>query len=138
MPVRCDISHFERIAVGVSEGVVILRDLENFLDQLERAGAINYKKIFDASFGTVALNEADWTILAAEVGAYMDKRALGPLAVVAISGSNGELANRLAGLKSGNRAAKIFRSIREARHWLETIEIARYGADAEVSVASYA
>ena len=138
MPIRCDISHFERIAVGVSEGVVSLRDLENFLDQLEKAGAINYQKIFDASFGTVALNEADWTILAAEVRSYMDKRVLGPLAVVAVTGSTGELANRLAGLKCGNRPAKIFRSIRDARRWLETVEIARYGADAEVTVTSYA
>lgn len=138
MTIRCDICHFERTAVGVSEGVVSLRDLENFLDQLEKAGAINYKKIFDASFGTVSLNEVDWTILAAEVGAYMDKRSLGPLAVVAVSGSNGELANRLAGLKSGSRPAKIFRSIRDARRWLESVEISRYGADAPVAVASYA
>ncbi|HZQ00301.1 MAG TPA: hypothetical protein VFB13_12225 [Reyranella sp.] len=138
MPVRCDIYHPGRIAIGVSEGVVSLRDLENFLDQLEKAGAIHYQKIFDASFGTVALNEADWTILAAEVGAYMDKRALGPLAVVAVSGSDGRLAERLAGLKSGNRPAKIFRSIRDARRWLESIETARFGADAEVRVTSYA
>jgi hypothetical protein len=125
MPVRCDIFRPDRIAIGVAEGPVTLRDLELFLDTLEQEGAIGFAKIFDATFGTVAMNEADWTILAAEVGAYLDKKALGPLAIVSASGALSDLGPRLAGLKSGTRPAKIFRSIHDARAWLRTLEPAR-------------
>lgn len=135
MPVRCDIYHPDRIVIGVSEGVVTLRDLENFLDRLEKENALHYQKIFDASFGTVALSEADWTILSAEVGSYIDKRTLGPLAIVVIGGSNTLLADRLATLRSGNRPAKTFRSMRDARQWLAQLERMAYAADAPVPTA---
>lgn len=125
MPVRCDIFRPDRIAIGVAEGPVTLRDLELFLDKLEKEEAINYAKIFDATFGTVAMSEADWTILAAEVGAYLDKKALGPLAIVSATGAKSDLGARLAALRSGTRPAKVFRSIHEARAWLHALELER-------------
>ncbi|MFI4999370.1 MAG: hypothetical protein ACHQK9_05780 [Reyranellales bacterium] len=121
MPVRCDVSIPNRIAIGVAEGPVSLRDLEGFLDALEKAGAIGFRKIFDASFGTSTLSDADWLALGTRLGTYLDKRTLGPLAIVATTGTNDELARELAALKSGKRPARVFHSIHEARRWLNTV-----------------
>jgi hypothetical protein len=121
MPIRCDISPFNRMAIAVAADRVTLHDLEDFLDGLEKAGAIGFRKIFDATYGISTLSDADWTTLGVRLGTYLDKRALGPLAIVAATGCDERLARALAALKSGRRPAKIFRSIHDARAWLNTV-----------------
>lgn len=120
MPVRCDISPANRIAIGVATGPVTLRDLEGFLDALERGNATSYPKIFDATFGVSTLSNADWLALAIRLGEYTGPRALGPLAVVAATGGDDSLARELAALKSGSRQARVFRSIHDARSWIRS------------------
>lgn len=120
MPVRCDISPANRIAIGVASGPVTLRDLEGFLDTLEQNNAITYPKIFDATFGISTLSDADWLTLAIRLSEYTGPRTLGALAVVAATGGDDTFARELAALKSGTRQAKVFRSIHEARSWIRT------------------
>ncbi len=120
MPVRCDVFHPDRTAIGVAEGTVDLRDLEGFLDDLEKVGALQYDKVFVATMGEANLSDSDWTVLSQRLATYLDNRALGALAIVGATSGDDSLAAKLAALRSGRRPAKVFRSIHDARQWLFT------------------
>jgi hypothetical protein len=51
MTIHCKISHLDRTVVGVSEGVVTLKNIGEFLDAVVKARAQPYAKIFDATHG---------------------------------------------------------------------------------------
>lgn len=76
------------MVIGVSEGVVTLKDIGGFLDAVVRAGAQPYPKLFDATDGVSGLSEADLKILSAR-----------PFSLI-------------------KRPMKIFRDIHSARKWL--------------------
>ena len=106
------------MVVGVSEGVVTLKDIGGFLDAVVRAGAQPYPKLFDATHGESALSEADLKILSARLFAPPGPvRPLGAFAVVARS-DRSEFARVLRPFSLIKRPMKIFRDIHSARKWL--------------------
>jgi hypothetical protein len=118
MPIRCTISHLDRMVVGVSEGVVTLKDIAGFLDAVVEAGAQPYPKLFDAMDGVSGLSEADLKILSARLFAPPGPaRPLGPFAVVARS-DRSELALVLRPFSLIKRPMRVFRDIHSARKWL--------------------
>jgi hypothetical protein len=118
MPIHCTISHLDRMVVGVSEGVVTLKDIGGFLDAVVRAGAQPYPKLFDATHGESALSEADLKILSARLFAPPGPaKPLGPFAVVARS-DRSDLARVLRPFSLIRRSMRVFRDIHSARKWL--------------------
>ena len=121
MPIRFQISHPERMVVGVAQGIVTLKDVLAFARELEIQKALDYRKIIDVMSGTAMLSEID-------VAAYGDrlrelppnKMPSGPIALVT-NDANDALARLFAQLTNEQRPAQVFRSIHAARKWLQQV-----------------
>ncbi len=108
--------------VGKTEGEVTLADLTGYLDDVEKARAVGYAKIFDCTSGRANLLPAERETFSRRLAAYHARygRQAGPFAVVA----GADVTERLADLDGLVRAADtrpvgIFDHINAARAWLE-------------------
>jgi hypothetical protein len=122
MPIYVTFYHLDRTMVGKTEGEVTLADLLNYLDDVEKARAVGYAKIFDCSAGHTTLLPVEKEALAARLAEYHTRygREAGPFAVVASPDVNQRL-GALNGLvrKADSRPVEIFTDIHAARAWLE-------------------
>ena len=119
MPIRVTIDHFNRIVIGVGDGVLTIPDLVSYGLQVLQAKVVHYGKIID-----VAGSEPDFTRieLSAFAQVVRETRAdarRGPLALV-VDPKRGDMAKMFIGLEMGGRRAEVFRSIHDARRWLAT------------------
>lgn len=119
MPIRVTIDHFNRVVIGVGDGVLTIPDLVAFGLEVLQAKVVHYGKIID-----VAGSEPDFTRteLLAFARVVRETRAgspRGPLALV-VDPKRGELAKLFTGLDMEGRPGRIFRSIHDARRWLAT------------------
>jgi hypothetical protein len=117
MTIQLDISHPNRLAVGVARGTVTIQEYGKFIADLVQAGVLHYRKIIDvtdAKSSTVGLEELrafDQSLR----GSNHVRR--GPLAIVA-DRQRGELARNFKALTSAERPIEVFGSIHDARAWL--------------------
>jgi hypothetical protein len=117
MPIRVTIDHFNRIVIGVGDGVLTIPDLVSYGLEVLQAKVVHYGKIID-----VAGSEPDFTRteLSAFAQVVRETRAdapRGPLALV-VDPKRGDLAKMFVGFEMGGRRAEVFRSIHDARRWL--------------------
>jgi hypothetical protein len=117
MPIRVTIDHFNRVVIGVGDGVLTIPDLVAYGLEVLQAKVVHYGKIID-----VAGSEPDFTSteLSAFAQVVRETRAdapRGPLALV-IDPKRGKLAQLFVGLEMGGRRAEMFRSIHDARRWV--------------------
>lgn len=117
MPIHRKISHLDQTVVGVSQGVVTLKDIGEFLDAVVKARAQPYAKLFDATHGTSGLSDADVKALTARLHAAPRPSKLGPFAIVARS-DRSDIAQVLKPFASLERPMRLFRDIHSARKWL--------------------
>ncbi len=118
MPIRFTIDHAARFVHAVAEGVVTLKDMEAYLDQVVVQGALPYPKLWDCSKVIYQYNDDDIMALGARIAAYANMDPRGPVAIVATTDDAVEASARFANLGGAKRPAKIFRSEAEARKWL--------------------
>ena len=107
--------------VGKTEGEITLADLMGYLDDVEKARAVGYAKIFDCSTGRSNLLPEEREAFVRRLTAYHAKygRQAGPFAVVAGT----DVFERLADLKAlvppaNSRPVGYFNDIHAARAWL--------------------
>ena len=108
--------------VGKTEGEITLADLMGYLDDVEKARAVGYAKIFDCSTGRSHLLPEERETFVRRLAAYHARygRQAGPFAVVA----GADVVERLADLQvlvtaADSRPVRIFNDIHAARAWLE-------------------
>ena len=118
MPITCRILRLERLVIGVSDGVVMLKDIGDFIDAVLKAGAAPYRKIFDARRGSSGLSDADLKALAKRLNPHPNPRALGPFAVVARN-DRSEIAAVLRPFATIDRPMRIFKDMASARRWID-------------------
>jgi hypothetical protein len=63
MPIYVTVCHLDKMIIGKTEGDVSLADIEGYLDDIVKARAVPYRKIFDASSGTSVLTPEDFVAL---------------------------------------------------------------------------
>ncbi len=121
MPIYVTFYHLDRTMVGKTEGEITLADLMGYLDDVERARAVGYAKIFDCSSGRSHLLPEEREVFVRRLAAYHAKygRQAGPFAVVA----GADVFERLADLKAlvppaNSRPVGYFNDIHAARAWL--------------------
>lgn len=117
MPIRLTIDHFNRIAVGVGDGILTIPDLVSYSLQVLQAKVVHYGKIIDVAGSEPVFTKAELTAFADVVRATRAETPRGPLALV-IDPKRGELARIFVGFEMGGRHAQVFQSIHEARRWL--------------------
>lgn len=124
MPVRFQVSHPERTVIGVATGIVTLKDILAFAHELEVQQALGYRKIIDVMSGQAMISEIDLAAYSERLRELPpDKRPYGPIALVT-SQENNAISQLFAKLTGQERPAKVFRSIHEARKWLQQMPTA--------------
>lgn len=118
MPISLQINHPDRMIVGVATGTVTPADLDDFAGAMRTANAFRYRKIIDVAAARSALTADDISAFIERIRPDLGELKHGPAALV-INEANGALARLFTSLTDPTRPAKTFRSIHEARKWLQ-------------------
>lgn len=121
MPVTWKIAPPERLVTARGEGMIVLQDIESYLDAVVVADALPYAKIFDLGTGDWTLSDTDMLVLGARIRAYPALAKFGPLAIVAASEKQNQQAQMFATLADVERPLEIFRTEEAARKWLANV-----------------
>jgi hypothetical protein len=118
MPIHLDFSHPNRMVAAVVRGPVTVEDMAEAARQFAASGAWHYRKIIDVSSGHSEIDDKGLEMLAAFARANSQDRSRGPLAFV-IDPTRPEEVEKYVELTKGERPAKAFRSLHDARRWLD-------------------
>ena len=118
MPIQFTIDHTTRFVDAKFDGVLVLKDVEDFCDAVVGQGALPYRKLIDGRTATGKYDDNDVMALGARLAAYATIGPRGALAMVPADSVSLELADRIINLGKEGRPAKAFRSVDEARAWL--------------------
>ena len=120
MPIYVTVYHLDKMIIGKTEGDVTLADIEGYLEDIVKARAVSYRKIFGASSGTSVLTLSDVEVLQATLAEFTQKRDnVGPFAVVTGGNREGRMANICQAASGAERPMHVFADIHAERQWLE-------------------
>lgn len=117
MPIRVTIDHFNRIVIGVGDGVLTIPDLVAYGLEVLQARVVHYGKIIDVAGSEPNFTRTELSAFAQVLRTTRADEPRGPLALV-VDPRRGDLAKMFVGLEMGGRRARVFRSIHDARRWL--------------------
>lgn len=121
LPLHWVISSRERIATVTGEGEVGRSDIEHWLDIVDGAMLLPFRKLVDLGAATLDLQAEDMMALGIRFRAH-HANPMGPLALV-LPPEVPEVVERGLGiLAAGQRPMRLFRSLPRARRWLATAE----------------
>ena len=118
MPIEVTLNAMDRMIVAVASGTLTLEDLVELRQELVKADRLAYRKIVEINTVTTSLDEKAMSGFATFLRRDTTTTPCGPLAIVTTSADAG-LAHMFAHLTAGKRPAQVFRSIHEARRWLD-------------------
>ncbi|CAN5761918.1 hypothetical protein BH11PSE3_BH11PSE3_02090 [soil metagenome] len=118
MPIHFKIDHKARYVEAKFDGVLALKDVEEFCDAVVAADALPYRKLIDGRTASGVYTDSDVMALGARISAYASISKRGALALVPAPDTSLELADRFLNLGKNDRPAKAVLSIEEARIWL--------------------
>ena len=118
MSLQWKVSHLDHMVICVSEGVVTLKDFQEYLAALKREKALPFPKIFVATQGKSGMSDGDRSKLAVLLTEFLEMDGLGPFAVVAGSQRNDDMATVFKSLATVRRPMRLFPDIHAAREWL--------------------
>ena len=118
MPITLQVSHPDRMIIGILRGIVTGEDLDKFTAGIVAAGAGRYRKIVDVIGLAAGLSPEDLAAYSARMHAAPPTLERGPIALVA-NQETGALSQLFAQLMGDDRPVRVFRSIHDARQWLQ-------------------
>ena len=118
MPLHMDISPLHRLVVIVARGHVTAEDIAAIKRQIADAKARGFAKIVDVSHGRSELTLEQVRRVADLLHGASDEAARGPVAFV-IDPDRVDFPTKFADVTQGERPIQLFRSLHEARAWLE-------------------
>ena len=118
MPITFTIDHEARFVDAKFDGVLVLKDVEDFCDAIVGQNCLPYRKLIDGRTATGKYDDNDVMALGARLSAYATMGPRGAMAMIPADGVSLDLIDRLINLGKDGRPAKAFHSIDEARKWL--------------------
>ena len=119
MPIHVRISHHDRLVIAVAHGTITADEFQEAVREFLEQGAMHYRKLVDVA---AANTDADMTRLKALVTLMRTAPKAaerGPLAFV-VDNKRGDMVRELAAMtEEGERPARVFTSLHEARKWLD-------------------
>jgi hypothetical protein len=120
MPITWTISHAERMVTMKADGLITLKEAEDYLDALVVDDAMPYRKLVDCTTMEVTASDDEMMLLGARMRAYVATLEGGPLAFVVTKPDVLDYTRRYINLAGGaTRPVKIFDNEPAARRWLE-------------------
>ena len=81
MPITWTVSHPSRLVVAVAKGDISAADVLAYVDEIDQAGAMPYRKLFDLSGVFAMLPTEDVRLVGMRVVALSGDKPTGPLAI---------------------------------------------------------
>jgi hypothetical protein len=122
MPIIYTIDHEKRLVLARAEGIITMKDIEDFTDDVVARDALAYRKLFDGSDAAGTYDDNDVMLLAARASAYATLTRRGRLALVPRRNAVPDLAERFINLGKFEGQAMVFRTRKEALEWLNSPE----------------
>ena len=123
MPITWTISPAERLVTVKADGPVTLKNAEEYLDALVVNDAMPYRKLVDCTAMQPIASDGEMMQLGGRMRAYVATLEGGPLAFVVTRPDVLDYVKRYINLVMGaTRPVKIFKTIDEARRWLDAQE----------------
>ena len=123
MPITWTISPAERLVTVKADGPVTLKNAEEYLDALVVNDAMPYRKLVDCTAMQPIASDEEMMQLGGRMRAYVATLEGGPLAFVVTRPDVLDYVKRYINLVMGaTRPVKIFKTIDEARRWLDAQE----------------
>ncbi|MFO1084946.1 MAG: hypothetical protein U1E21_10300 [Reyranellaceae bacterium] len=123
MAIRLTIDHASKRVVAVADGDVTRRDLEEYLEAMDRENAMAYCKLFDGLNGDTHMDAYDLLAICVRIRAY-HRNPVGPLAIVMTAEKYHLVLRILGALAAAKRPMKIFYSLKPAQRWLDSFATA--------------
>ena len=120
MAIEVTVNAMDRMIVAIARGDLTLEDLVELRQELVKADRLSYRKIVEINTVTSALDEKAVSGFAKFLLRDEATTPCGPLAIVMASADAG-LAHMFTHLTTDKRPARVFRSIHEARRWLDEL-----------------
>ena len=120
MPLNWVIASRERQVTVTGEGQVGRSDIEAWLDVVDGARLLTYRKLVDLSAATLTLTPEDMIGLGIRFRAH-HAHEMGPLAMVLPAEAPDSIERALGILAAGRRPMRLFRTAARARRWLSTV-----------------
>lgn len=121
LPLHWVINSRDRLAIVTGEGRVDRSDIENWLDLVDGATLLPFRKLVDLGAATLDLRAEDMMTLGIRFRAH-HANPMGPLALVLPPEVPEAVERGLGILAAGQRPMRLFRSLSRARRWLATAE----------------
>jgi hypothetical protein len=125
MPLRWKIAPLEHMVVCVAEGAITYDEILAYFMAIEEAGAGHFRKILDATDGGHGLSKQEVAKLAAYTKTLGGDGTPGPMAIITGSGGNDAVAASARAMLRPGRRMREFRTIHEARQWLDRAPLGR-------------
>jgi hypothetical protein len=120
MPITWSISPEERLVTVKADGPVTLENAEHYLDALVVNDAMPYRKLVDCTAMQPVVSDEEMMRLGGRMRAYVATLEGGPLAFVVTRPEVLDYVKRYINLVIGaTRPVKIFKTVDEARRWLD-------------------
>jgi hypothetical protein len=119
MPLRLTVYPPDRLVVGVATQSITVKDLADFALQLTDGELHRFRKIIDISGAPPDISPDQVAEFSEGLRAALKDTPRGALAIVA-NDRTADLARLFSGATGDGRPVNVFRSIHEARKWLNT------------------
>jgi hypothetical protein len=116
---RWKFDHAAKIIEVVLEGETAPDEATRFLDELEASDGIAYRKLIDATTAAPRIDDRVLGIVTTRIANY---RNPGPIALVVPASAIDGLAKLFLVAVEAERRTRLFRTVAEAREWLDTLQ----------------
>lgn len=121
MSLHWSIDPQQKLVTAVADGDVTRVEFDAFLEDMNRAGADGYRKLFDGGRGDTRMGTEDILALGARMRAMHERGPMGPLAVVVPEGHVETIGRVLGMLAAAKRPMRVFRQLGPARKWISNL-----------------
>lgn len=118
MPIVWGVNHAARLVSAKATGELGRTDIEDYLDGLEAAATLSYRKVLDMTQSRLALSSDDMAAIGARIRAHESLRPMGSVAVIAGSEEVYDRVRLFESVVDASRPLKIFRDAEMAYAWL--------------------
>ena len=121
MPLTWTIDPDRKLVTATAEGGVTQAELAAYLDAVDQAGALAYRKLFDAGRGGTGMAPEEMLALGVRMRASHAVGPMGALAIVVPGEVEGSFGRVLGILASAERPMRVFSDSAAARKWIDSL-----------------
>ncbi len=129
MPIYWTIDSRQQLVSVTAEGDITRADADGYLDAVEHADAVTYRKLVDGRAGTVVMDAEDVMAVGVRIRSFHG-HPVGALAIVLADDKSESVARILGILATADRPIRLFASLPPAQRWIESLVPSPSGEDA--------